>query len=105
MENKQELYIEIPKKRAEVPALVVMGFVVFAGWALHYGIFNIVGGLLWLSVALPVYFWIYKKRTGKYFVQVNEEGIGFRQHFFQIMYIFHGTICSASIIWFLKLIS
>jgi len=82
MENNQELYIEIPKSRAEVPALVVMGFVVFAGWALHYGIFNVIGGLFWLLVSLPVYFWIYKKRSGKYFVQVNKDGIAFRQHFF-----------------------
>ncbi len=82
MENTEELFIEIPKKRAEIPALIVMGFVVFAGWALHYGIFNVVGGLLWLLVALPVYFWIYKKRSGQYFVRVNKDGIGFRQHFF-----------------------
>lgn len=82
MENNQELYIEIPKRRAEFPALIVMGFIVFAGWALHYGIFNVLGGLLWLLFSLPIYFWIYNKRTGKYFVKVNKDGIAFRQHFF-----------------------
>ena len=82
MDSKQEFYLEIPKRRAELPALIVLGIVVFVGWALNYGIFNTIGGLLWLLFAIPLLFWIYKKRTGEYFVRVNEEGIGFRQHFF-----------------------
>ena len=82
MDSKQEFYLEIPKRRAELPALIVLGIAVFVGWALHYGIFNTIGGLLWLLFAIPLLFWIYKKRTGEYFVRVNEEGIGFRQHFF-----------------------
>lgn len=82
MDSKQEFYLEIPKRRAELPALIVLGIVVFVGWALHYGIFNTVGGLLWLLFAIPLLYWIYKKRTGEYFVRVNEEGVGFRQHFF-----------------------
>jgi len=82
MDSKNEFYLEIPKRRAELPALIVLGIVVFVGWALHYGIFNTIGGLLWLLFAIPLLYWIYKKRTGEYFVRVNEEGIGFRQHFF-----------------------
>ena len=82
MDSSKEFYLQIPKRRAELPALIVLGIVVFVGWALHYGIFNTVGGLLWLLFAIPLLFWIYKKRTGEYFVRVNEEGIGFRQHFF-----------------------
>ncbi len=82
MDSKQEFYLEIPKRRAEIPALIVLSIVVFVGWALHYGIFNTIGGLLWLLFAVPVLFLVYKKRTGEYFVRVNEEGIGFRQHFF-----------------------
>ncbi len=87
MDSKKEFYLEIPKRRAEIPALIVLSIVVFVGWALHYGIFNTIGGLLWLLFAIPVLFWIYKKRTGDYFVRVNNEGIGFRQHFFS-NYIF-----------------
>lgn len=82
MDSSKEFYLQIPKRRAELPALIVLGIVVFVGWALHYGIFNTVGGLFWLLFAIPLLFWIYKKRTGEYFVRVNEEGIGFRQHFF-----------------------
>ena len=51
MDSKQEFYLEIPKRRAELPALIVLGIVVFVGWALHYGIFNTVGGLLCNSIA------------------------------------------------------
>lgn len=82
MDSKQEFYLEIPKRRAEIPAITVLCIVVFVGWAFHYGIFNTVGGMLWLAFSIPLLYLIYKKRTGEYFVRVNEKGIGFRQHFF-----------------------
>jgi len=82
MSEVKEIYFSIPKKRAELPALAVLAILVFVGWAFHYGIFHAIGGLLWLSVAIPLALIIYKKRTGEYFVKATTEGISFRQHFF-----------------------
>lgn len=87
MSQNSELYFKIPKKKAEMPALIVLGVLVFVGWAFHFGIFHAIGGILWLSVAIPLVIFIYKKRTGDYFVKANAEGIAFRQHFFS-SYIF-----------------
>jgi len=68
-----KLRFDIPKRRAETPALAVMVIASLFG----YG-----GGFVWLAVVIPTILWIYKKRAGEYFVEVDETGIGWRQHFF-----------------------
>jgi hypothetical protein len=77
--TKEAVYIAIPRSRAEIPAMVIGGVFVFAVWALHFGIFGMVGGLIWLGVALPLYAFLYFRWRGEYFVKANEEGISWRQ--------------------------
>jgi hypothetical protein len=77
-----QFYVEIPKQKAELPALIVLGVACFVGWAFHFGIWGLVGGFIWLGLSVPAVFWLYKKRTGKYFVMADEQGISFRLHFF-----------------------
>jgi hypothetical protein len=78
----EKFYVEIPKQKAELPAIIVLGVVCFVGWAFHFGIFGMWGGFAWLSVSIPLVFWLFKKRTGPYFIQADETGISFRIHFF-----------------------
>lgn len=77
-----KLRFEIPKRRAETPALIVMSIASLFGWGAHNHLFGYGGGLVWLAVVIPIILWIYKKRAGEYFVEVDETGIGWRQHFF-----------------------
>ncbi len=77
-----KLRFEIPKRRAETPALAVMVIASLFGWGAHNHLFGYAGGFVWLAVVIPLIFWIYKKRAGEYFVEVDETGIGWRQHFF-----------------------
>lgn len=77
-----DLYLTIPKTRAEFPALIVLAIVCFVGWAFHYSILGWEAGLVWLGVIISLLFWLYKKRSSPYFVQSNAEGISFRLHFF-----------------------
>ena len=76
---REELLIKIPRKRAEYPLLIVGCFICFAGWAFHFGFFGWQGGAIWLAVVLPIFAFFYFKSRGKYFVQVNENGIGWRK--------------------------
>ncbi len=77
-----KLRFEIPKRRAETPALAVMVIASLFGWGAHNHLFGYAGGFVWLAVVIPLIFWIYKKRAGEYFVEVDDNGIGWRQHFF-----------------------
>ena len=78
----KDFYVEIPRKKAELPALIILGIVVMIGFAFHFDFFSWMGGLIWLAVALPILTWIYFKRKGDYFVKVDENGIAWREHFF-----------------------
>jgi hypothetical protein len=77
-----KFYIEIPKQKAELPAIIVLGVVCFVGWAFHFGIWGTIGGFIWLGLSVPAVYWLYRKRTGTYFIQADEIGISFRIHFF-----------------------
>lgn len=72
-------YVEIPKSRGEYPALAVMCVLIFVGWAFHFGFFDWTGGFIYLGLILPLATWFYFKRRGTYFVQVDENGISWRQ--------------------------
>lgn len=72
----------IPKKKAELPAMIVLMIVALIGFAFHFDFFGWAGGLIWFAVALPLLMWIYQKRKGDYFVRVDENGIAWREHFF-----------------------
>ncbi len=75
----KEITISIPKTRAEYPFLIVGAFLIFVGWAIHYGFFGWQGGFVWLGILLPIATYIYLKRRGAYFVQANAEGISWRK--------------------------
>jgi len=77
-----KLRFEIPKRRAETPALAVILIATLFGWGAHNHLFGYKGGAVWLAIAIPVILWVYKKRAGDYFVELDENGIGWRQHFF-----------------------
>ena len=77
-----KFYVEIPKQKAELPAIIVLGVVCFVGWAFHFGIWGMIGGFIWLGLSVPTVYWLYRKRTGTYFIQADEIGISFRIHFF-----------------------
>ncbi|MFN5250399.1 MAG: hypothetical protein ACOVQJ_08755 [Bacteroidia bacterium] len=72
-------YLEIPKSRGEYPVLAVMCVLIFVGWAFHFGFFDWTGGFIYLGLILPLAAWFYFKRRGTYFVQVDENGISWRQ--------------------------
>lgn len=82
MSSNHNFYFQIPRLKAEMPALIVLGIMVFVGWAFHFGIFGWKGGFIWLGFALPIVLWIYNKRKGDYFVKVDIDGISWREHFF-----------------------
>ena len=73
------LFIAIPRKKAELPQLIVAGFLCFVICSIHYAIFGMVGGLISLLIALVVVVLIYRKLRGEYFVKVDENGISWRQ--------------------------
>lgn len=76
----QELYIAIPRSKAEAPILIVLGIICFIGWAFHFGFFSWTGGFIYLAVVLPFIVWLYFKRRGEYFVKVDSNGISWRQN-------------------------
>jgi len=78
----QKLRLDIPKTKAELPALIVMFLIVFFGWGAHNHIFGYLGGAIWAMITIPIVLWVYNKRKGDYFVEADENGIGWRQHFF-----------------------
>ena len=79
-----KFYVEIPKQKAELPAIIVLGVVCFVGWAFHFGIWGTIGGFIWLGLSVPAVYWLYRKRTGTYFIQADEIGISVRIHFFSL---------------------
>ena len=73
------LVIIIPRTKAELPQLIVAGFVCFVIWSIHYAIFGIMGGFIALFIALALVGFLYFKLKGDYFVKVDETGISWRQ--------------------------
>lgn len=73
------LVIIIPRTKAELPQLIVAGFVCFVIWSIHYAIFGIMGGFIALFIALALVCFLYFKLKGDYFVKVDETGISWRQ--------------------------
>lgn len=73
------LVIKIPRTKAELPQLIVAGFVCFVIWSIHYAIFGIMGGFIALFIALALVGFLYFKLKGEYFVKVDETGISWRQ--------------------------
>lgn len=71
--------VEIPRVKAELPQMIVGGFVVFVIWSIHYAIFGWKGGLISLVPAGGLLFFLYRKFRGTYFVQADENGISWRQ--------------------------
>ncbi len=80
--SKEAFFVKIPRRKAELPAMIVLFIVFLIGFAFHYDFFDWMGGLIWSVFALPLLMWIYQKRKGDYFVRVDEEGISWREHFF-----------------------
>lgn len=78
---------KIPKRKAELPAMLVLFVVYLVGFTFHYDFFSWSGGLIWSAFVLPLLMWIYQRRKGDYFVRVDSEGIAWREHFFS-SYIF-----------------
>lgn len=74
-----ELYIRIPKTKAELPAAIVTAVLCFVGFAFHFGFFGWTGGLIFLACILPVVAFLYFRKRGEYFVKVDENGISWRQ--------------------------
>jgi hypothetical protein len=75
----EALEISIPRNKAELPQLIIAGFLCFVIWSIHYAIFGWIGGFVALFIALAAVGLLYLKLRGKYFVRADENGIGWRQ--------------------------
>ena len=75
----EALEISIPRNKAELPQLIIAGFLCFVIWSIHYAIFGWIGGSVALFIALAAVGLLYLKLRGKYFVRADENGIGWRQ--------------------------
>ena len=75
----EALEISIPRNKAELPQLIIAGFLCFVIWSIHYAIFGWIGGFVALFSALAAVGLLYLKLRGKYFVRADENGIGWRQ--------------------------
>lgn len=73
------LIITIPRAKAELPQMIVAGFLCFVVWSIHYAIFGVLGGFIALIIALAIVAVLYFKLRGTYFVKVDETGISWRQ--------------------------
>jgi hypothetical protein len=73
------LIISIPRTKAELPQMIVAGFLCFVVWSIHYAIFGILGGFIALFIALAIVAFLYFKLKGNYFVRVDEQGISWKQ--------------------------
>jgi hypothetical protein len=73
------LIITIPRQKAELPQLIVAGFICFVVWSIHYAIFGSLGGIIALLISLVIVTLLYLKLRGEYFVKVDENGISWRQ--------------------------
>ena len=71
--EKEGFYAKIPKKKAELPALIVLVIVMLIGFAFHYDFFGWKGGFIWqvllsftdVAISMEI----------DYFVKVDEDGI------------------------------
>lgn len=78
----------IPKLKAEIPAFIVTAVLLFVGFAFHFGFFGLQGGFIFLGIATPIVGFLLIRRRGEYFVEVNENGISWRQGIFsRLIYI------------------
>ena len=75
----EPLVINIPRAKAELPQMIVAGFLCFVVWSIHYAIFGVLGGFIALIIALAIVAVLYVKLRGEYFVKVDETGISWRQ--------------------------
>ena len=75
----EPLIINIPRAKAELPQMIVAGFLCFVVWSIHYAIFGVLGGFIALIIALAIVAVLYVKLRGEYFVKVDETGISWRQ--------------------------
>jgi hypothetical protein len=75
----EALEISIPRNKAELPQLIIAGFLCFVIWSIHYAIFGWIGGFVALFIALAAVGLLYLKLRGKYFVRADENGIGWCQ--------------------------
>lgn len=73
------VYFSIPKQKAELPILIVAGFICFIIWSIHYAIFGWTGGFISLGLAVGIVSLLYLKLRGEYFVKVDDNGIAWRQ--------------------------
>jgi hypothetical protein len=73
------VYYSIPKQKAELPMMIVAGFICFIIWSIHYAIFGWIGGFISLGIALSIVAFLYFKLKGEYFVKVDDNGIAWRQ--------------------------
>lgn len=73
------VYYSIPKQKAELPMMIVAGFICFIIWSIHYAIFGWIGGFISLGIALSIVAILYFKLRGEYFVKVDDNGIAWRQ--------------------------
>lgn len=80
--SEVKFYGEIPKSKAEIPALVISGIGVFVIFAFHYGFFGWTGGGIALILGFALLVGLYQKKKGDYFFQVDDEGVSWREHIF-----------------------
>jgi len=73
------VYYSIPKQKAELPMMIVAGFICFIIWSIHYAIFGWIGGFISLGIALSIVAFLYLKLRGEYFIKVDDNGIAWRQ--------------------------
>ncbi len=71
--------ISIPRTKAELPQMIVAGFLCFVVWSIHYAIFGVLGGFVSLIIAISIVGFLYFKLRGDYFVKVDDQGISWRQ--------------------------
>ncbi|MBM3399881.1 MAG: hypothetical protein FJY15_04880 [Bacteroidetes bacterium] len=73
------LIISIPRTKAELPQMIVAGFMCFVVWSIHYAIFGVMGGFIALFIALAIVGFLYFKLRGDYFVRLDKQGISWKQ--------------------------
>jgi hypothetical protein len=76
---EEKIRLNISKTKAEYPFIIVSLFILFAGWAVHYGFFGWKGGAIWLAIFVPLTAFFYVKKKGNYFIEANKDGIGWRK--------------------------
>lgn len=79
---EESFYFDIPKRKAEYPAIIILGIITFIISAVHYGFFGIRGATIAAGILLGIIIGIVLYRRGKYFVEADDEGIRWRQNIF-----------------------